>query len=82
MSQQAVEAALGKLICDGAFRSEFHRDAEAAAVQAGFGLTPVELASLHKIGIETIEAFAAHLDDRVQLAVESRPRIRKKSAIR
>ncbi len=73
MSQRAVEAALGKLICDGAFRSEFHNDAEGAAVQAGFDLTPVELASLHRIGIEALEAFASSVDDRVQRAADPVP---------
>jgi hypothetical protein len=82
MSQRAVEAALGKLVCDSSFRSDFYRDAETAAASAGFDLTPVELTSLHKIELDALEAFAAQLDERVQLAVEPRPRPRKKSAIR
>jgi len=82
MSQRALEAALGKLVCDSSFRLAFHRRPEEAVARAGFELTPVELGSLHKIEIEALETFAAHLDDRVQVAAESRPRARKKSAIR
>ncbi|MBI4516751.1 MAG: hypothetical protein HY699_13150 [Deltaproteobacteria bacterium] len=68
MSQRAVEAALGKLICDDSFRRDFYQDAEAAAARAGFFLTPIELASLHKIEPEAIEVFVAHVDDRVRRA--------------
>jgi len=79
MSQCALEAALGKLVCDSSFRFTFHRDPEEAVARAGFELTPVELGSLHKIEIEAIEAFATHVDDRVQLAIESRPRPRSRT---
>jgi hypothetical protein len=81
MSQRALEAALGKLVCDSGFRLAFLRDPEETVARAGFELTPVELGSLHKIEHEAIEAFAVHVDDRVQLAVESRPRSRAKTAI-
>jgi hypothetical protein len=82
MSQRALEGALGKLVCDSSFRLAFHRCPEEAVARKGFELTPVELSSLHKIEIEALEAFAAHLDDRVQLAAESRPRVRKRSAMK
>jgi len=70
MSQRALEAALGKLICDDAFREEFFVDAERAAIRAGFSLTPVELGSLRKIEPRAIEAFVSHVDDRVRRAGE------------
>ncbi len=82
MTQRAVEAALGKLICDGAFRFEFHKNAEGAAVQAGFDLTPVELASLHKIDLKSLEAFAARVDDRVQRVADFVPQVGKKRTAR
>ncbi len=82
MSQRAVEAALGKLICDGTFRSEFHIDAEGAAAQAGFDLSPVELASLHKIDIEALEGFATCVDDRVQRAADFVQRAGKRRTAR
>jgi hypothetical protein len=68
MSQRALEAALGKLICDDGFRREFYEDAEGAVARAGFLLTPVELSSLYKIDIEAIETFVSHVDDRVRRA--------------
>ena len=79
MSQRALEAALGKLICDDGFRREFYEDAEGAVARAGFLLTPVELASLYKIDLETIEAFVPHVDDRVRRAEEDQRRRRPKS---
>ena len=65
MSQRALEAALGKLVCDGGFRSEFFRDPEDAITRAEFDLTSVELSCLFKIGLKAIEAFEMHVDDRV-----------------
>ena len=70
MSQHAVEAAIGKLICDDAFRREFYQDPKGTAIRAGFQLTPVELSSLIKIRIEAVEAFASHVDDRIRRAEE------------
>jgi hypothetical protein len=70
MSQGALEAALGKLICDDAFREEFYGDAEQATVRAGFHLTVVELSSLRKIAPHVIESFVSHIDDRVRRAGE------------
>lgn len=66
MSQSALEAALGKLICDEDFRKAFFQDAEEAAQVAGFDLTPVELSSLHRIEPGAIQQFAQQLDERVR----------------
>ena len=82
MSQKALEAALGKLVCDTSFRLAFDRCPEDAVAREGFELNPVELGSLHRIDLEALEAFAVHVDDRVRHAVEPRPRVRKRSAMK
>ncbi len=82
MSQRALEAALGKLICDDGFRREFYEDAEGAVARAGFLLTPVELSSLFKIDSEAIEAFVPYVDDRIRRAEESTKRRRPRPARR
>ena len=68
MTQRALEAALGKLICDDAFRREFAEDAEDAIAREGFVLSPTELTSLYKIGRQALEDFAHLVDDRVRRA--------------
>ncbi len=80
MSQRALEAALGRLICDDGFRREFYEDAEGAVARAGFLLTPVELSSLFRIDMEAIEVFVANVDDRVRRAEETSRRRRPKPA--
>jgi hypothetical protein len=76
VSQQALETALGKLICDDAFRREFFRDAEKAALRVGLRLTPIELTSLRKINAASIESLARVVDDRIRRAEEPAPRRR------
>lgn len=73
MSQRALEAALGKLVCDDTFRRAFYDDAEVEAARAGFQLTWVELNSLRKISRNALDRFASHLDDRVRRAEEPVP---------
>jgi hypothetical protein len=68
MTQRALEAALGKLICDDAFRREFAEDAEGTIGREGFVLSPTELTSLYKIGRQALEDFARLVDDRVRRA--------------
>ncbi len=70
MSQRALEAALGRLICDDAFRQAFFEDSEGASLRAGLQLTPLELRSLRKIQVEVIERFTPHVDDCVRRAQE------------
>ena len=70
MSQRAFEAALGKLICDDAFRRDFLDDPEMTAMRAGFELTSVERASLRKIDPDALEVFVTYVDDRVRRAEE------------
>ena len=76
VSQQALETALGKLICDDAFRREFFRDAEQAALRVGLRLTRIELTSLRKINAASIESLARVVDDRIRKAEEPAPRRR------
>jgi len=70
MSQRAFEAALGRLVCDDAFRREFYSDPEGAVVRGGFKLTSIELNSLYKTSSKAVEAFVSHVDDRVRRAAE------------
>lgn len=74
MSQQALETALGKLICDEAFRRKFYEDAEGAVRHCGLLLTPIELSSLRGIRLSNIEFLARHVDDRIRRAEEPQPR--------
>ena len=74
MSQQALETALGKLICDEAFRRKFYEDAEGAVRRCGLLLTPIELSSLRGIRLSNIESLARHVDDRIRRAEEPQPR--------
>lgn len=69
MSQQAFEAALGRLICDEGFRSRFYSEPEGTLAQGGLVLSAVELASLHKIDSGALEHFEKQIDDRVRRAL-------------
>ncbi|RMD84627.1 MAG: putative modified peptide [Candidatus Dadabacteria bacterium] len=70
MSQCAVEAAMGRLICDDAFRAAFRKDPEAALARAGLKLTAIEFASLRKVSLTSIERLASVLDGRIRRAGE------------
>jgi len=70
MSQGAFEAALGKVICDDAFRREFYDDPEQAVARVGFQLTFVEFNSLRNIRLTAVEQFLDHIDERVRRADE------------
>lgn len=69
MSQKALEAALGRLLCDDAFRRAFSEDSEVASLHVGLQLTPLELRSLRRIRAE-VERFAPHLDDCIRRVEE------------
>ena len=70
LSQKATEAALGRLICDDAFRRAFREDSRATAVRFGLDLTEIELDSLSAISRHLIEGLAERLDDRIRRADE------------
>lgn len=73
MSQKATEAALGRLICDDAFRRSFYEDPCTAAARYGLDLTEIEMASLRSVSRELIIGLAERLDDRIRRADEGRP---------
>ena len=66
MSQRAVEATLGKLICDDEFRREFFGDALETIARCRVSLTDVELTSLQTIDRGHVERLAHTLDDRIR----------------
>ncbi|GEM_PF-885595 len=68
MSQRAVEAALGRLICDDDFRCEFFEDPQRAVGNRGMVLTDVERASLADVSRVTIQRLAELLDERIRRA--------------
>ncbi len=70
MSQKATEAALGRLICDDAFRRFFHEDSRTTAARFGLDLTEIELDSLSGVSRNLIEGLAERLDDRIRRADE------------
>jgi len=71
MSQQAVEEALGRMICDDSFRTEFSKDASGTAMRAGLPLTATELSCLHKVNPRFLETLAAQIDERIRRLKES-----------
>lgn len=70
MSQDALEATLGRLICDDAFQRELFVDAAQAALRLGLRLTPVELNSLSTLEPRQIEALAGSINDHVRRVSE------------
>lgn len=66
MSQQSMQAIIGKAIIDTAFRELIFADPEAAL--AGFELTDGEMVALRAIDFETMECCARTLDDRISRA--------------
>ena len=66
MSQQSMQAIIGKAIIDTAFRQSMFADPEAAL--ADFELTDGEMAALRAIDFETMECCARTLDDRISRA--------------
>jgi hypothetical protein len=66
-----MEQALGRLICDDAFRDEFYREPDSALRRVGFQLTRVELMALRKVERDILEVLARRLDDRIRRATEA-----------
>lgn len=69
MSQRSVEAVIGRLATDEAFRRRFHAD-RAAALDAlaaeGLELTATERRALLDLDVTACERFADRLDPRIQ----------------
>jgi len=68
-----MEQALGRLICDDAFRDEFYARPEGALQKLGFQLSRVELTSLRNVDRDLVELLARRLDDRVRRATSTMP---------
>jgi len=69
MSQRCVEAVVGRLATDEAFRSRFQADRDAALDELaaqGAELTPVERQALVDLDFSACEHFAQQLDPRIQ----------------
>lgn len=69
MSQKYVEAVIGRLATDEAFRRRFHGDRAAVIaelVDQGMRLTAVERAALLDLDDAAFERFAERLDPRIQ----------------
>lgn len=69
MSQKHVEAVIGRLATDEAFRLRFQQDRAAvldALVAEGVHLTPVERRALLDLDFTACERFAKGLDPRIQ----------------
>ena len=66
MSQEAVQAIIGKAVLDSEFRQALFADPEAAL--EGYDLTEQEVATLKGIDSETMESLAGTLDERISKA--------------
>jgi len=63
MSKEAVESVIGKIMLDAEFREAFAAGPD--QVLAGFDLSETEKAGLKSIDVETMDALAHTLDERV-----------------
>ncbi len=69
MSQRCVEAFVGRLATDEAFRRRFHEDRVALLDELaaqGAELTPVERQALLDLDVSACDLFAERLDPRIQ----------------
>ena len=66
MSQQSMQAIIGKAIIDTAFRQRMFADPD--TVLADYELSDGEVAALRAIDFETMECCARTLDDRISRA--------------
>lgn len=62
MSQEAVERVLGRLITDEGFRRLASYSLEAASLQEGYRLSPVELQLLSALELQSIAQIAERLN--------------------
>lgn len=65
MSQQSVERALGKMVTDETFRSDFFTDPGRASLNAGLDLLPHEMDALRRVPRRMLDRLAARLDGRI-----------------
>jgi hypothetical protein len=79
-SHSAVEALLGRMLTDAAFRRRFFTEPTNACEDNGCQLTVVQLAALQKLDIRMIERFARRLDRRIVRAALPAPKGRSARA--
>lgn len=75
MAQRSIELLIGRLVTDEAFRSAFRGDAVATLggfADAGFDLTPVEIAALRATPVDLWDCVAEQIDPRLQKASYAR----------
>ena len=63
MSKEAIESVIGKMMLDADFREAFAASPD--QVLTGFDLTETEKASLKSMDVETMDALAHTLDERI-----------------
>ncbi len=63
MSKEAIESVIGKIVLDAEFREAFAASPDQALT--GFDLTETEKASLKSMDVETMDALAHTLDERI-----------------
>jgi hypothetical protein len=62
MSQEAVERILGRMITDERFRTLAFESLEAANLQEGYRLTPMELQLMSKLELKLIVELSRSID--------------------
>jgi hypothetical protein len=75
-SHSAVEALLGRMLTDAAFRRRFFTEPADACEENGYQLTVLQLAALQELDMRMIERFARRLDRRIVRAALPAPKPR------
>lgn len=71
--QDVIEALLGRMLTDGAFRQQFFVEPESACAEYGFDVTAAEVAPLLRFDSRAISDFAKRLDPRIVRAALGAP---------
>ena len=65
-----IDAVIGRALSDLKFRRDLLKDPAGAASQAGFVLSPAELAAFRDMSDEMVETFSGALDQRISKKVD------------
>lgn len=79
-SHSALEALLGRMLTDAAFRRRFFTEPANACEDNGYQITVLQLAAVQRLDIRVIERLARRLDQRIVRAVLPAPRTRSARA--
>jgi len=79
-SHSTVEALLGRMLTDAAFRRGFFTEPANACEDNGYQLTVLQLAAVQRLDVRMIERLARRLDQRIVRAVLPAPRTRSARA--